>query len=133
MLLADLVAVSQAVSSTRSRSKKIELLAETLRQVTPEEAAVAVSFLTGKPRQSRLGAGWATVYGVETSPATEPGLEILEVDTVLETLAATSGSGSKQTRETLLTNLLARATSAEQDFLRGLILRNLRQGALEGV
>lgn len=133
MLLADLVAVSQGVSSTRSRSKKIELLADTLRQLTPEEAPVAVSFLTGKPRQSRLGVGWATVFGVETAPAAEPSLEIIAVDTILEGLAATSGPGSKQTRETLLTELLARATNVEHDFLRGLILRNLRQGALEGV
>jgi DNA ligase-1 len=133
VLLADLVAVSQGVSSTRSRSKKVELLADVLRQLTPEEAPIAVSFLTGKPRQSRLGVGWATIYGVETSPDAEPSLEILEVDDVLETLAATSGPGSKQRRETLLTDLLARATSAEQDFLRGLILHNLRQGALEGV
>ncbi len=133
MLLADLVVVSQAVSSTRSRSKKIVLLADTLRQLTSEEAPIAVSFLTGKPRQSRLGVGWATVYEVGASPDAEPSLEILEVDTVLETLAATSGPGSKQTRQTLLTDLLARATGAEQKFLRGLILRNLRQGALEGV
>jgi DNA ligase-1 len=133
VLLADLVAVSQAVSSTRSRSKKIGLLADTLRQLTPEEAPVAVSFLTGKPRQSRLGVGWATVYGVEVTSAAEASLEILEVDTVLVRLAATSGPGSKRARETLLTDLLARATGAEQDFLRGLILRNLRQGALDGV
>lgn len=33
----------------------------------------------------------------------------------------------------MLTGLLARATIEEQEFLRGLILRNLRQGALEGV
>jgi len=109
------------------------MLAGTLRQVTPEESAIAVSFLTGKPRQSRLGVGWATVYGVETSPAAEPDLEILEVDAVLEALAETAGPGSKQRRESLLTGLFARATDSEQGFLRGLIMRNLRQGALEGV
>jgi DNA ligase-1 len=77
--------------------------------------------------------GWATVYGVDAPPAFEPSLEILDVDYVLNALAATSGAGSKQRRESLLTDLLGRATIAEQDFLRGLILRNLRQGALEGV
>jgi DNA ligase-1 len=133
VLLIDLVSVSQSVSSTRSRSKKIELLADTLRRLVPVEAPVAVSYLTGKPRQGRLGAGWATVYGMECAPAAEPGLEILEVDSVLEGLSITSGAGSKQRREELLCGLLARATKAEQDFLRGLILRNLRQGALEGV
>jgi DNA ligase-1 len=133
MLLADLVAVSEAVSATRARSVKVAVLADTLRRLTPDEAPVAVSFLTGKPRQDRLGVGWATVYGVEASASDEPSLELLGVDAVLEELAATSGPGSKQRRETLLRELFSAATQEEQKFLRGLILRNLRQGALEGV
>ena len=133
MLLTDIVDVSQAVSATRSRSSKIDVLAGTLRRLEPAEAPVAVSYLTGKPRQRRLGVGWATVYGVEVPPADRPELEVLEVDSILEALAATSGPGSKGRRDDLLTGLLARATGAEQDFLRGLILRNLRQGALEGI
>jgi DNA ligase-1 len=133
MLLADLVSVSEAVSATRARSAKITLLADTLRLLEPDETPVAVSFLTGKPRQDRLGAGWATVYGVETQPADEPSLEVLAVDEVLEELAVTAGPGSKRRRETLLQELFAAATADEQGFLRGLILRNLRQGALEGV
>jgi DNA ligase-1 len=133
MLLADLVEVSEAVAETRARSAKVALLAETLRRLEPEETQVAVSFLTGKPRQDRLGAGWATVYGIEVEPASEPSLDVLAVDAVLEGLAATAGPGSKQRRETLLRELFTAATADEQSFLRGLILRNLRQGALEGV
>jgi DNA ligase-1 len=133
MLLSDLVAVSKAVSATRARSEKIALLADTLRRLTPDEAPVAVSFLTGKPRQDRLGVGWATVYGVEAAPVEKPSLEVLGVDRVLEELAATSGPGSKQRRETLLGGLFSAATDQEQKFLQGLILRNLRQGALDGV
>jgi DNA ligase-1 len=133
VLLADLAAVSAAVASTRSRSEKIELLAATLDRVSPAEAPIALSYLTGKPRQNRLGVGYATVYGVEAEPASAPGLEIVDVDEILESIAATSGPGSKQRRESHLAELLAMATSAEQEFLRGLILRNLRQGALEGV
>ena len=133
VLLADLAAVSAAVASTRSRSEKIELLADTLGRVSSAEAPIAVSYLAGKPRQNRLGVGYATVYGVEADPASDPSLEIVEVDEILESIAATSGPGSKQRRESHLAVLLARATSDEQEFLRGLILRNLRQGALEGV
>ena len=133
MLLADLAAVSQAVASTRSRSEKIELLAATLGRLSPDEAPVAVSYLSGKPTQSRLGVGYATVYGVKADPASDPSLEILDVDEILESIAVASGRGSKQQRESDLSDLLARATPAEQEFLRGLILRNLRQGALEGV
>jgi DNA ligase-1 len=133
MLLAELVAVSEAVSSTRARSKKTALLADILGRLTPAEAPVAVSYLTGRPRQDRLGVGYATVYGIEAPAANTPSLEVLEVDTVLEDIADTSGPGSRKSIETALTGLLSRATVAEQGFLRGLILRNLRQGALEGV
>ena len=133
MLLADIVAVSEAVSATRARSKKIALLAGTLGQVTPGEAPIAVSYLSGRPTQRRLGVGYATVFGVESEPADEPGLEVIEVDAILGEISTTSGQGSKGRRESLLADLLGRATPSEQEFLRGLILRNLRQGALEGV
>jgi DNA ligase-1 len=133
MLLTEIVDVSKMVSATRSRSRKIEVLAATLRRLAPEEAPVAVSYLTGKPRQDRLGVGYATVYAIDVAPAAEPTLEVLDVDATLDAIAATEGPGSKRARESLLGGLLAAATSDEQDFLRGLILRNLRQGALEGV
>ncbi len=133
MLLADLVAVSASVSATRARSEKIALLAAMLCRLAPDEAAPAVSFLSGKPRQDRLGVGWTTVYAIEAAAAKEPSLEIIEVDATLEDLAGVSGPGSKMTREMLLSGMFGRATEAEQRFLRDLIVRNLRQGALEGV
>ena len=133
MLLSELVTVSAAVASTRSRSRKVELLAEMLGRLSRDEAATAVSFLTGQPRQTRLGVGWATLQAIDAPPISEPILEIIEVDAVFEALVATSGTGSKQLRETQLGGLMSRATPDEQEFLRGLILRNLRQGALEGV
>lgn len=133
MLFVDLVAVSEAVSSTRKRTDKIQLLAEFLRGLSPDEAAVGVSYLAGKPTQSRLGAGYATVYGAEAESATEPNLQLVDVDSILEELSQTSGAGSKKRKETLLLGLMARATGSEQVFLRDLMLRNLRQGALEGV
>jgi DNA ligase-1 len=133
MLLAEVVDVSEAVSATTARSKKIALLADTLRRLVPEEAAIAVSYLSGKPTQRKLGAGYATVYGVDVEPAEAPTLQLAEVDSVLQELSEASGPGSKTRRETLLAALLTRATEAEQEFLRGLMLRNLRQGALEGV
>ena len=133
MLVAEIVEVSRKVSATRSRSEKIELLAETLRNLTPHEAAVAVSYLSGKPTQRTLGAGYATVFGVEARPVAEPTLHVVEVDRILRELSETSGTGSKARKEQLLADLFGRATAAEQDFLRGLMLKNLRQGALEGV
>ncbi|MBW3667222.1 MAG: ATP-dependent DNA ligase [Actinobacteria bacterium] len=133
MLLADLVATSKAVSSTRSRLEKIDLLAAILRRLEPAEAPIAVSYLSGEPMQSPLGVGHATVYSVGAEPAAAPSLEILDVDAVLEEVAGTSGPGSKARKEAFLADLLGKATPPEQEFLRGLVLRNLRQGALEGI
>lgn len=133
MLLDRLVRVSESVSATTSRSEKVELLADLLRELTPDEAPVAVSYLSGKPRQSPLGVGYATVQAVQVPPAHRPSLELLDVDRVLAAVAQTSGQGSKTRKKELLTQLLGHATNSEQEFLRGLMLRNLRQGALEGI
>lgn len=133
MRLAEVVEVSRAVASTRARSKKTELLADTLRRLNAEDAPVAVSYLAGKPLQRRLNVGYATVQGVEAEPAAEPILDVLEVHSVLEEVSSLSGQGSQRAREDALEGLFSRATTDEQAFLRGLILRNLRQGALEGV
>ncbi len=133
MLLADLVAVSGAVSSTSARSEKTTLLADTLRRLTPREAPVAVSYLSGKPTQPRLGVGYATVRGLKAPPSTDPSLQVLDVDHVLDAVANASGPGSQGVKHDLLSDLWARATEDEQSFLRGLVLRNPRQGALEGV
>ena len=133
MLLAQIVEVSDRVRSTRSRSKKIEALAELLRGLSDTDAPIAVSYLSGSPLQDRLGAGYATVYGIEVDAASAAELTLSEVDVTLSLLARTAGPGSKQAKADLLSSLFGRATEAEQEFLRGLILRNLRQGALEGV
>lgn len=133
MHLAEIVAVSKDVAETPARSEKIALLAGLLSRLDPDEAAVGVSYLTGAPTQAKLGVGYATVYGVDAKPADSAGLQLTEVDQVLEEISQTRGSGSKARRERLLTDLFSRATREEQHFLRGMMLRNLRQGALEGV
>jgi DNA ligase-1 len=131
--LAEIVAVSRMVADTSSRSEKTALLADVLSRLEPDEAAVGVSYLSGAPSQARLGVGYATVYGVDATPSEAANLQLVEVDRVLEEVSQTHGAGSKAKRERLLTDLLGRATQEEQQFLRGMMLRNLRQGALEGV
>jgi len=133
VLLADLVSVSASVSATTARSKKTELLAGLLARLSPVEARAAVSYLSGRPLQSPIGVGYASVGAVDVEPATSPGLEILDIDRTLETISGLSGAGSKAIKSELLDDLFRQATADEQRFLRGLLLRNLRQGALEGV
>ena len=133
MLLAEVVATSERVGSTRSRKAKTAALAELLAAMDSVETGIGVAYLAGELPQGRIGLGYAAVYAVEAPPAADPSLTLLQVDAVLTEIASISGAGSKAARHETLTDLLAQATEPEQTFLRRLILRELRQGALEGV
>ncbi len=133
VLLAELVATSAAVGATRSRKAKVEALAELLRGLAREEVEPAVGYLTGVPRQGRIGVGGRTAFSVDVPHSTEPSVEVLELDATLTALAATSGQGSVAARQKLLVDLFTRATEAEADFIRRLLTGELRQGALAGV
>ncbi|MCU1461230.1 MAG: ligase [Acidimicrobiales bacterium] len=133
MLFADLVATSAAVTSTSARSAKVAALADLLGRCLPDEVAIAVPVLTGAPRQGKIGVGWRTAFAVEIEPATAPTLTVHDVDDALDALAETSGTGSAATRAQLLAGLFSRATADEGEFLRRLLVGELRQGALAGV
>jgi DNA ligase-1 len=133
MLLAEVAGVSRAVAKTSRRLEKIERIANLLKRLPPEEAEIAVAFLSGAVRQRRMGVGYATVRDALVPPAGSPTLEITETDRLLEELSAVQGSGSEQRRRELLSNLFARATGDEQRFLVGLLTGELRQGALAGI
>jgi DNA ligase 1 len=133
MPFVDLVATSDAVAATRARSRKIDLIADLLKRVDTEELPVAVALLTGEPRQGKIGVGWRTVRRVDVTPATQAALTIDDVDASLDALAGMHGPGSQARRAQVLGDLFGRATSAEQWFLRRLLVGELRQGALAGV
>ena len=133
MLFADLVATSRAMTSTSKRSEKVKALVELLTRLDPDEIEIAVSTLTGSPRQGKVGVGWRSAFAVEVAPATAPSLTILDVDAILASLATTSGAGSGAVRTAQLTDLFSRATADEGDFIRRLLVGELRQGALAGV
>ena len=134
MRLAEVVAASSAVAGTSGRLEKIGHLADLLKATPPDELDIVVAFLTGEPRQGRLGIGWAQLASIRDVPAADqPSLGILEVDVSFDRIAATGGSGSAAARVRLLRELLGRATGDEQDFLQRLLSGELRQGALEGI
>jgi DNA ligase-1 len=133
VLLADVVATSHAVASTRARSAKIAALAELLRTLGPDEIEAAVGFLTGEPRQGRVGVGWATVGRLDVAPAAVPTVAVTDLDRALDEILATTGAGSADRRREILRGLLGRATPAEADFVQRLLTGELRQGALAGV
>ena len=134
MKLHDLVAASRAVAAVSGRLEKIARLAELLERLSPDEIPIAIGFLTGWPRQGKIGIGWATVEAARPpSAATEPSLELTEVDHVLERLQGVRGKGSAAAKLQLMKELLARCTEEEQRFLTMLAIGEVRQGALEGV
>jgi DNA ligase-1 len=132
-LFGDVVTASQRVAETRSRSQKVAVLAGLLRGLDADEVAIATGFLSGGPRQGRVGVGYAAVYGAECAPAAEPSLTIREVDAAIGALESAAGPGSGTERRATLLGLLARATEDEGRFLRRLLTGELRQGALAGV
>lgn len=133
MLLAEVVATSGAVGATRSRKEKSAALAALLRAAGPGEVEAATAWLSGEPRQRKVGAGWRTLSGLGARPAAEPSLTVASVDATLDELAITAGAGSVKRRAELLGALFGAATADEQQFLTHLLGGELRHGALEGV
>src|SRR5262249_47557436 len=121
------------VAEARGRLRKVELIADVLKQISAEEAEIVVAILAGAVRQGRIGLGYATIPNSSGLPAAAPTLEIFGLYAALSRVSIVKRSGSEQERRRQLQALLERATAAEQEFLAGLLLGNLRQGALEGI
>jgi DNA ligase-1 len=134
MQLAQVVACSAAVAATSARNGKTETIAALLRAAPPAERPLAALFLAGQLRQGKLGVGPALVHrALAPQPAAAPSLAIADVDATLGALAGIRGAGAGARREASLAELFARATAPEQQFLAGLLLGELRQGALESL
>ncbi len=122
MLLRDVVATSQRVGETARRLEKVDLLAALLKRLAGDEVGTVVAFLSGSTRQGRIGIGYATLRDAAVPAAQEASLEIRDVDQMLESVISVQGRGSEQRKRALLQSLFARATDAEQAFLKGLLL-----------
>ena len=132
-LLVDVVTASGEVAGTSSRTRKVALLAELLRRLDADEVPVAVGFLSGAPRQGRVGVGYSTVYRVEHSRAVEPTLTVGDLDRAIRAVSEATGAGSAERRRQILVDLLGRATDEEAGFVKRLFTGELRQGALAGL
>jgi ATP-dependent DNA ligase I len=133
MLLGEVAAASADVAATSSRLEKVARLSSVLGALEPAEVPIAVAYLSGVLPQGSIGVGWASLKDLP-SPAPAPAtLALLDVDAAFARIGALAGAGSQVARRTALHDLFARATDDEQDFLRGLLMGEIRQGALEGV
>jgi len=135
MLLADVVATSTEVASTRSRKAKTAAFAELFARVAgsgSDEIETVTSYLAGSLRQRRTGLGWRSMQSLP-EPAAEPELSVLDVHEAFERIAALSGSGSQAARAAATAELFGRATAEEQPWLRGIVTGEVRQGALDSL
>ena len=148
-LFVEVAATSAAVGATRSRTAKLEALAELIGRLDPDEIAATVAILSGGARQGRIGVGWATVAdaagladatdaaeaegAIEAAAATQATLTITDIDQLVDRLAAHRGEGSAGARRRELAAVFERATAPEVDLLWRLLTGELRHGALEGL
>lgn len=133
MLLNDVARASAEVAATSARLAKIARIADLLGAADDSGVvAVVVSWLSGELTQRQIGVGWASLRSIP-DPATDPTLQVADVEARFTEIGATSGKGSQARRAELLGALFAAATDVEQTFLRRLLTGELRQGALVGV
>jgi DNA ligase-1 len=133
-LLESLVGASGRVACLGKRRAKVRELASFLKALPPDEIAIAVHFLSGEITQGKIGIAYKALHAAAaTSPKGEALLSIAEVDRSLAAIADIRGPKSAGRREQALRDLFSRATPDEQQFLRRLIVGELRQGALGGV
>jgi DNA ligase-1 len=132
MRFADIAATSAAVAATSKRKLKIDLLADALRRLDPDEIVPGAAYLSGELRQRQTGVGWASLQDLP-APAEAPSLSVADVDSAWAEIAVQRGAGSQARRKALLGKLFAAATVDEQRVLRGLIAGELRQGAQAGL
>ncbi|MDB4960195.1 MAG: ligase ATP-dependent Dnl1 [Myxococcales bacterium] len=125
---------SAEVARTSGKKKKVELIAALIRDVPPDERAIAARHLSGDVGR-KLGIGYATVAELRgaVAPAANATLTLGEVDRRFAAIAALSGTGSGRARKEGFGALLAAATAIEQEFLGALVLGELRQGALDAL
>jgi DNA ligase-1 len=133
MMLAELAEASSALAGTRSRSEKTRVLVDVLRKLAPAERELGVAWLAGIVAGGPLRLGPAAVIAAQSAPAAEPTLTLGAAAQALDELRSIAGKGAAGRREQAFSALLRAATVSEQRFLVGLLLGELRQGALEGV
>jgi DNA ligase 1 len=133
-LFADFAALGRRLEATPGRLDKRRLVAEFLRGVEPGEVELAVAFLiahafpTSDPRV--LGVR-GLPRGVPSSDG--PPLTLADVGAAFAAVAEATGAGSRTARQARLSELTARASAEEREFLGRIIGGELRTGVSDGL
>ncbi|MGB6181887.1 MAG: ATP-dependent DNA ligase [Rhodococcus sp. (in: high G+C Gram-positive bacteria)] len=132
MLLSRVVETSAQVAATRSRKAKVSALSSLLSECAPGEVALVTRYASGSLRQRRTGLGWRSVSALP-APAPSSSLTVGDVDAAFEAVSTMSGAGSQAARATAVRELFGAATEVEQQWLRGVVTGEVRQGALDAL
>ena len=154
---------AEAVSSTRSKIAKRDLLAALLRDLSPDDLGAATIFFAGRPLAdptAKLGLGWvqqssalATAAGsdadalraaylrhsdfgdaaAELLAAADPPGPPLTVADVAAAFDSASRAGSSEERVGIMSGLFGRATPGEARFIGRIASRETRIGLREGL
>jgi DNA ligase 1 len=131
---ARLVELVGRVRATSRRGEKVALIADALRAARGRETELLALYLKGTLPQGRIGVGWRTLEPAMPSgpPVGEP-LTLAGVDEGLAAVAAETGPGSTERRLKRLRALLEATEEPGRRLLVGLLLGEVRQGALDGL
>jgi DNA ligase-1 len=129
-----LVEVSERIRSTTKKKEKISLIADLLKQIRGKEVYLAVHYLSGNLPSGKLGVGWRTVQDALMDLLPSPAqLEITTIQAYLDDVAQASGPGSVEKKKQLIRQLFSKTGIKERNFLIGILMGEIRQGALEGL
>src|SRR5688572_1497496 len=135
--LGALVATWSLVRAASGRLEKRDLMAALFGGLSPGDLRLASSWLAGEVPQGALNVGYRALADAEAAagpPADEADSpSLLEIDQVFEEVLRATGPGSVSRRHALLAGLQARLTASGREFLHGLLLGELRQGALRSL
>ncbi len=134
MLFKDLVDISKRVRATTRKKEKTSLLAECLKRAQGREIALAASYLSGQIPQGRLGIGWAVLQkSLEILDQRPRMVSLLEVNRYFDETVRSKGAGAVEKKVRALRELFSSIREEEKEFLVGLIMSEIRQGALGGL
>src|SRR6266852_9232748 len=134
-LLSDLATLRARVAASSGRLEKRRLVAEYLRELSPEDLPRAVTYLSGRafpasdPRVLNVRGLPAPTA---TASAAAP-LMLADVARAFGEVAEANGAGARRLRESRLQELAERASEAERDLLQRIIYGEMRMGLSEGL
>jgi DNA ligase-1 len=134
-LLSDLAMLRARVAASSGRLEKRRLVAEYLRELSPEDLPRAVNYLSGRafpasdPRVLNVrGLPAPTATASASAPLT-----LADVAQAFGDVAEANGAGARRLRESRLRELAERASEAERDLLQRVIYGEMRMGLSEGL